>query len=131
MEWHANGFDPDRQHKNQDFAKAIKQTAPIFETERLGNQRYSVMNGIDALVISPMDGKHVAESEEAKTFLTKNWRLILRGEDADFRVIGVEANASEANIWVFHAESQTLFMLYFVTSSENDDWLKRPIYRFV
>ncbi len=133
VEWYATAFDPQRQKQNQDFAKAIKQTAPAFDTERLDSQRYSAMNGISALVTSALNGPNLERSmtpDEAKALLIEDWRPILGGKAVDFRIIGTKVGSVEADIWVFHIKSQTLFMLHFATPRKDDNWLEPMIYRF-
>lgn len=133
VEWYATGFDPGRQKQNQDFAKAIKQTAPVFDTDRLDSQHYSAMNGISALVTSVLNDPNLERgmtTDEAKTLLIGDWRLVLSGKSADFRVIGVKVGSAEADVWIFHARSQTLFMLHFATPRKDDNWLEPTVYRF-
>lgn len=133
VEWYATGFDPQRQKQNQDFAKAIKQTAPVFDTERLDSQHYSAMNGISALVTSVLNDPKLQRSmtpDEAKALLIEDWKSILNGKAVDFRIIGTKVGSAEADIWVFHAGSQTLFMLHFATPRKNDSWLEPTVYRF-
>lgn len=87
VEWYATGFDPDREKRNQNFAKAIKQTAPAFDTERLDSQHYSAMNGISALVTSALNDPKLQRSmtpDEAKALLIEDWRPILGGKAVDF-----------------------------------------------
>lgn len=132
MEWYANGFDPDRKRRNQDFVKATKQTALTFDVERIGNQRYSAMNGIDAIVTSPPTGEKGYSSgpEKAKSILIEDWRPILRGESTAFHIVGAKVQSGELNVWIFHPESQTLFMLNFSQPLDGDDWLEKPVYSF-
>lgn len=132
MEWYANGFDPDRKKQNQDFAKAVKQTTLTFDVERLSGQRYSGMNGIDAIVTSPPMGEKGYSSgpEKAKSILIQEWKPILRGESGVFRIIGAKVMSADVTVWVFHLGSQTLFMLNFARPLDGDDWLDKPVYSF-
>ena len=133
VEWYATGFDPDREKRNQNFAKAIKQTAPAFDTERLDSQHYSAMNGISALVTSALNDPKLQRSmtpDEAKALLIEDWRPILGGNAVDFRSVGIKVGSVGAEGWVFHGKSQTWCMVHVATPRKDDNWLEPMIYRF-
>lgn len=132
MEWYAPGFDPRRNVSNNDFAKAVKQSAPCFDTARLDNQRQTVMRGINVLVSTVVKDEfgQSCRRDKARDVLVDEWRHILAGESSVYHVVGTKVWPKEAKVWVYHPGAQALFNLAFATEDVMDDWLEEPIYHF-
>lgn len=132
MEWYATGFDPNRDVINNDFVKASKQQAPIFDTGQLDDGRDTALRGVDNLVVmsTTKNARPTNEQEKAKLALINTWRDVLENRELAFRTVGVKVGSKEARVWVYHAATATLFILGFAAKDKHANWLKNPVYHF-